>query len=73
MNGPNMSNPIVNIPSATAPAVNGPVRIGREYTGKHRRDDGAGPLSPWRRPEPDTRPSAGTGPAPERGPWGDAR
>ena len=72
MNGPNTNNPIVNISTATAPAANGPVRIGREYTGKHRRDDGAGPLSPWRRPEPDTRSSAGAGPAFEGRPWADA-
>jgi hypothetical protein len=62
MNGPGMNNPTV----PAAPAANGPVRIGREYTGKHRREPG--PLSPWSRAEPDTRPSTGTAPPAEGGP-----
>jgi len=65
--------------------MNGPRSIGREYTGKHRRDIGPGVLPPaWGRAEsPDRRP--GPGPAslpgslpesgfrPEQGPWPDAR
>jgi hypothetical protein len=73
MNGPNMNGPIANVPAANGPLANrspgnGPVRVGREYTGKHRRDSGPGPLSPWSRAEPD-----GSGPRPEGGSWADAR
>jgi hypothetical protein len=72
MNRPSMNSPIANIPAANGPLVNGssghdPVRVGREYTGKHRRDSGPGPLSPRSRAVPD-----GSGPRPEEGPWADA-
>ncbi len=82
MNGPNMNSPIVIIPAANGPlakrsltngavvngsAVNGPVRVGREYTGKHRRNSGLGPFSPWSRAEPDGS-GQGSGPRPEGGP-----
>ena len=82
MNGPNMNSPIANIAAANGPlakgsltngavikgsTVNGPVRVGREYTGKHRRDSGLGPFSPWSRAEPDGS-GPGSGPRPEGGP-----
>ena len=73
MNGPTMNSPIANVPAANGPLANGspghgPVRVGREYTGRHRRDSGPGPLSPWNRAEPD-----GSGPRPEGGSRADAR
>jgi hypothetical protein len=72
MNGSSMNSPTANIPAANGPLVNGssghgPVRVGREYTGKHRRDSGPGPLSPRSRAEPDD-----SGPRPEGGSWSDA-
>ena len=70
MNGSDMNNPIVNVPAAARPSVSAPVRIGREYTGKHRREPV--PLSPWSRPKPDTRPSTAAGSAPETRPRTDA-
>jgi hypothetical protein len=58
--GPVVNGPVVNGPGVNGRVVNGAVRVGREYTGKHRRDSGLGPFSPWSRAEPD-----GSGPRPE--------
>ena len=53
--------------------MNGPRNAGREYTGKHRRDDGRGlaGVSPWARraesygrPAADARPLPGAAPIP---------
>ncbi len=50
MNGPAMNGPAMNGPAMNGPAMNGPgmtgARIGREYTGRHRRDSGPEPLRP---------------------------
>jgi hypothetical protein len=54
MNGPAENGPAMNGPAANGQAIQGPatrsaLRHGREYTGKHRREDGRGTVSPYPR------------------------
>jgi len=66
-----MNGPAMNGPAMIDAAVTDAAKIGRVYTGRHRRDSGPGPLRPdpagstaRSRAEPDGRPLPGPGSAP---------